>query len=315
MSNQIALIVGHGSRIPQAVAEFYEFTEALSAHLGQPVRHCFVELVDPDLATGLSDAAQTVGNGGEVNVLPLLLGDAGHQKNDIAFAIQWARVQFPGVIFRYGTPLGVHAKLIELLDLRISQCLEADNKALPAEETIVLAVARGSSDPASNSEIAKIAHLLFEKRPYKAVEYAFQAVAHPRVDEGMRRCQLFGARQVVLAPYILFTGRVDADIRQVAQRTGAELGLRVLLAQYLGTHPLLIEVAAQRLQEAIEGTATMTCDLCKYRLSMAGYEHQVGQAQTSHHLHGGSAHSHEHHHHDHDHDHDHHHDHEHHHHH
>ena len=124
-------------------------------------------------------------------------------------------------------------------------------------------------------------------------------MARPRVDEGVRRCKLLGARQVVVAPYILFTGKVDEDIRHVSGRTGAELGLHVLHAPYLGVHSLLLDVAAQRLQEAMDGTASMTCDLCKYRWPVAGYEHQVGLPQTTHHLHGGSAHSHDRHHHEH----------------
>jgi sirohydrochlorin cobaltochelatase len=306
MSNQAILIVGHGSRVPEAVGQFHEFTHALSSYLNQPVRSCFLELAEPDLATGLTEAAKLVGDGGEVVVLPLFLGAAGHQKNDVAYAIQWARQQFSDVTFHYGTHLGSHAKLVELMDLRVRECLAVNREALPPEETAVLIVARGSSDPDSNSEVAKLSRLLFEQRSYQTVEYAYQAVARPRVDAGVHRCKLLGAKQVVVAPFILFTGRVDADLRKVSQRTGEELGVRVLQAGYLGIHPLLIEVVAQRLQEATDGTAAMTCDLCKYRFSMAGYEPQVGQPQDSHHLHGGSTHSHHHHddrHHDHEHHH------------
>jgi len=288
------LVIGHGSRIPEAVAQFHEFIDALSAYRLSPVRHCFLELADPDLATGLTEAAENVGPGGEVIGLPLFLGAASHQKNDVAYAIQWAREQFPEVTFRYGAHLGSHAKLVQLLDVRVRQCLDGAD-ALPAEETTVLVVGRGSSDPDSNSDVAKMARLLFEKRPYRAVEYAYQAVTRPRIDEALRRCQALGAKQVVLAPFILFTGRVDAFMRDAARPAAGELGLPVLQADYLGIHPLLLEVAAQRLQEAIEGSSAMTCDLCKYRFPMAGYEHQVGQAQTSHHLHGGPAHSHHHH--------------------
>ncbi len=321
MSQQSILLVGHGSRVPTAIDQFLELTYALSAYLKQPVGHCFLELADPDLATGLTGAAQQVGQGGTVLVLPLFLGGASHQKNDVAYAVQWARQQFPEVAFRYGTHLGVHANLVELLDLRIRECLAAESEALPPEQTAVLVVARGSSDPDSNSDVAKLSRLLYEKRDYHTVEYAYQAVARPNVDAGVRRCHLLGAKQVVIVPFVLFTGRVDADLRQVSEQAGESLGLRVLQAGYLGLHPLLVEVVAQRLQEAGDGTAAMTCDLCKYRFSMAGYEHQVGQPQDSHHLHGGSAHSHahhhhhdgddehDHHHHDHEHDH-HHHDHE-----
>ncbi len=158
----------------------------------------------------------------------------------------------------------------------------------------MLVVGRGSSDPSSNGDIAKTAHMLFEKRAYLTVEYAFQAVARPTVGEGMRRCCALGAKQVVVAPFVLFTGKVVEDIRRVSAHAGAELGVLVLQADYLRMDELLLDVAEQRLQEVIAGNAAMNCDQCKYRLPMAGYEHQVGLAQTTHHLHGGTQHDHAH---------------------
>ena len=296
MSNPIVLVVGHGSRRAEAVAQFHAFIDALARQIGQSVQHCFLELADPDLATGLSNAACEAGDGGEVVVLPLFLGGAAHQKNDLPAALRWARDRYPHVTFRYGTPLGPHANLVELLDLRVRECLEAHPGALPAQETAVLVAARGSSDPDANSEIARTAHLLFEKRPYLAVEYAFQAVAHPTVDEGIRRCHRLGAHQVIVAPFLLFTGRVDEDIRHTSLQAGRNLGLPVLHSRYFETHPLLLNVAIQRIKEALEGRAVMNCDVCKYRLPMSGYETQVGLAQATHHLRGGSAHAHHEHH-------------------
>lgn len=301
MTKQTILVVGHGSRVPEAVDQFGRFVDALAARLDRPVSRCFLELADPDMATGLTSAAQSAGTGGEVIVLPLFLGAAGHQKNDVPASVQWAREQFPDVTFRYGTPLGYHAKLVELLDVRVRECLDAYDNALPPEQTSVLVVGRGSSDPSSNGDIAKTAHLLFEKRPYLSVEYAFQAVARPKIDEAVRRCKAMGAGQVVVAPFILFTGKVNEDIRQVSERTGEEVGLRVLQAHYLELHDLLLDVAEQRVQEAIDGTAEMNCDTCKYRFPMAGYETQFAAPQTTHHLHGGAAYSHDH---QHDHEHD-----------
>jgi sirohydrochlorin cobaltochelatase len=296
MARQVVVVVGHGSRVREAVAEFHRFADALAASIGQPILRCFLELADPDLATGLSEAVRAAGTDGEVVILPLFLGAAGHQKNDVASAIQIMRQEFPEVRFRYGAPLGIHANLVQLLDLRVRDALESSDDALTTEETAVLLVGRGSSDPDANSEIARLAHLLFEKRPYLSVERAYQAVARPKIEEGIRRCRLLGARQVIVAPFTLFTGVVKDDICAVADRAAGPLGLRVLHAGHLGVHPLLIEVAAQRMQEAIEGRATVNCDLCKYRFPMAGYEHQAGMPQTTQHFHRGADHDHEHHH-------------------
>lgn len=300
MTKQILLVVGHGSRVPQAVDQFHQFIDVLAERVDLPVSSCFLELVDPDMATGLTAAATEVGPGGQVLVLPLFLGAAGHLKNDVAVSVQWARAQFSGVTFRYGTALGPHAKLIDLLELRVQEAFAAKPKTLPPAESIVLVIGRGSSDPTSNSEIARAAYLLMEKHPYQSVEFAFQAVARPKVADGLRRCAQLGAKQIVVAPYILFTGKVDEFILKVTRQAEEELGLPALLAPYLSIHPLVIDVAEQRVRELLAGSATMTCDICKYRFPMAGYEHQVGAEQTTHHLHGGAAHSH---HHDHDHKH------------
>jgi len=279
-------MVGHGSRRPEAVAEFCALAREVAAAVAWPVQTCFLELADPDLATGLETAARTVGAGGQVLVAPMFLGAANHEKNDLPSAIQWARQQSSGVTFRYATPLGPHAYLVDLLDMRVRQALTAA-AALPAEETAVVVVGRGSSDPDSNSEVARVAHLLFERRPYWLVTYAFQAVARPTMEEALRHCLALRIPQVMLAPYVLFTGRVYEDILAAAE-SGRAAGMRVLTAKYLAPHPHLVAIVRQRLTEALDGQACMTCDLCKYRLPMAGYEHQVGEAQHTHHLHGGS---------------------------
>ena len=279
MSKQIYLLVGHGSRVPEAVEQFYHFVDALSDRIGRPVYHCFLEFTDPDMRTGLTDAAARAGEGGDVIVVPLVLSAGGHQKNDVAVEIQWARRQFPEVTFRYSTPLGPHAKLVDLLDLRIAQALDAAANAVSKEETRVLVVGHGSRDPDSNSTVAQSAHLLFEGRGYRSVEYAFLVVARPDVAEGVRRAAILGARQLVIAPYLLFTGSADRRIRRISDQAAGEFGLHIVHADPLGIHPLLLDVAVQRFQEAAEGAAAMVCDICKYRWPMAGHEDQVGEPQ------------------------------------
>lgn len=259
------LVVGHGSRVPEAVAQFYRFVDALSIRVGESVSSCFLELVEPDMVAGLAAAAHDAGKGGEVVVLPLFLGAGGHQKNDVVTAIQWAREQFPEITFRYAAPLGPHALLVRLLAQRVEAALPREADSLAPEVTGVLVVGRGSSDPDSCSEVARSAYLLFHQRPYLFVDYAFQAAARPGLEEGIRRCQALGAKQVVVAPYLLFTGKVIEDIRRVTSRVGEQLGLPVIQAGYLDVHPLIIDVAEQRLHEAMIDAVSMNCSICKYR--------------------------------------------------
>lgn len=281
MPNRTYVVIGHGSRVPEAVSQFRNLIEALSRHLVRPITDCFLQFADPDVPTGLRRAAESVGEGGEVVVLPMVLGAGGHQKNDIADALRWARKTFPRTTWRYGTPLGPHAKLVALLDLRVNETLGAASDSDSPEQPHVLVVGHGSSAPEGNSAVAATAYLLSERRPYRSVEYAFHARARPDVTEGVHRCAKLGASKLVVAPYVLFEGKVRRSIGQAASKAGAEAGIRVLCAKPLGVHRLLLEVVAQRLEEASNGTAAMVCDVCPYRWQTGDRDHQQGRQERS----------------------------------
>jgi sirohydrochlorin cobaltochelatase len=292
MLKREVLLIGHGSRTQEAVDEFRQFAGALSNYIEQPVEVCFLELSEPDMMTGLADAAHRAKVGGEVIAVPMFLGSAYHMKAEIAPAIQHTRERFPGTRIAYSTPLGFHVKLAELLKARVDRALAKTPDALPAEETTVLVVGGGSSDPDSNSSVSKAGRVLFELGNYQAVEVAYQRVTHPTTAEGIQRCHRLGAKQIAVAPYLLFTGVVHQKTAAAVDEAAQNLGVRVIHAGALGPeHPFLVEVAAQRLFEAASGVSE------RLRESMV---EGIPQTRTN----GGHGHHHhdvhEHHRHDHD---------------
>lgn len=305
MTTDALLLIGHGSRDPEGVAQYTAFAQAAAQRLEMEVYPCFLELADPPIAVALEQAVAR--GAGRVVALPLFLGPAGHQKNDVPTLINWARATWPEVLFAYGVPLGPHAFLVEALADRVRQAELLVSPAPPPEETAILVVGRGSRDPDSNSDVFKAARLLWEGRPYRWVEVAFYSLTRPSVPEGVERCARLGARYIVVAPFLLFTGGIHKGAMTQAQTAAARLGVNVICAEPLGAHERVLAVVEQRYREALEGTATMTCDLCKYRHRMAGFEHEHGLPQTSDHHHGlrGVAHVHGHHHHHHGESHDH----------
>lgn len=291
------LLIGHGSPHPEGNAEYLHFAELLASHLDMAVQPCFLECAAPSIAEGMRQCAEA--GAGRVAVLPLFLGAAGHYKNDVPVLLAQARQQWPAVEFRYGTPIGAQYHLVSTLAERATA---ARDSAIAAAETALIVAARGSSDPASNAEVCKMARLLWEGRDYARVEVAFQSVTRPDVGTAIEQCARLGARQVVVLPYLLFTGFVHHDIEQQAQRAQQRLPqLMVRVAEHLGSHAGVLEAVAQRYDDIATGTATMTCDVCKYRHRMAGFEDDYGLPQRAHH------HDHGHHHHDHGHHHHHHH--------
>ncbi len=294
------VLVGHGSRDPEGVAQYVRFARAVAARLAVPVYPCFLELADPPIAVALEQAVSQGAT--HVAVVPLFLGPAGHQKNDVPALLAWARATWPDVTFVYGTPLGPHGLLVEALADRV-RCAERDTPThVSADETAVLVVGRGSRDPDSNSDLFKVARLLWEGRDYRWVEVAFYSLTGPRVADGLARCVQLGARRVIVAPFLLFTGGIHkGTVAQAREAVARYPGVELLCADPLGDHEGVLAVVAQRYREALEGTAAMTCDLCKYRHRLTGFEHEHGQPQTSDHHHGlrgvDGVHVHHHHHH------------------
>ncbi len=271
------LMVAHGSPQQAANAAAEEYRQQFSKRCPLPVNLCFLEFAAPDLAAGLRETAAAIGKGGKVLILPLFLGAGGHVKNDLPAAISLARRECPGVDLVCASVFAPHANLIALLDERIREALLSSQSKIPLAESIVLLVGRGSSDPDSNSEVARAAYLLSESPEYKSVEYAYQAVAHPSVSEGFERAARLGASQVIVALDLLFTGWVEDKILAAAKAKSLEYGIPVIFTQPLGSHPFMLDISEMRLNQALEGVSGMTCDLCKYRLPMAGFEHEQGK--------------------------------------
>ncbi|MEM7131829.1 MAG: sirohydrochlorin chelatase [Chloroflexota bacterium] len=283
-AKRVLLLIGHGSRDEAAIAEYNQFAASLEQHLSIPVQSCFLEFADPPIARGIQSAVELHG-ATEVIALPLFLGAGGHQKNDVPAIINWAKARYPQVTFRYGTPIGTHYGIVQTLAARAEEMLAFAD--VEPSETALLLVGRGSSDPDSNSEVYKMARMLWEGREYSWVESCFYALTKPDISTGIARCVQLGARHIVVLPYLLFTGFILR--RTAAQVEAAKTqypNLSIQVAGHLSTHQAVIEAVAQRYEEATQGLAAMSCDLCKYRHRFAGYEQEFGLPQNSDHHHG-----------------------------
>lgn len=273
------LVAAHGSRNDAGVAECRQLVELVARrrpHL--PTRVGFIELAPPPIHGAVAELVD--GGADTITVVPLVLLGAGHAKTDVPAAVERERRAHPALDFRYGAPLGVHPDLLAIVDDRLAAVLT------PAEvsSTAVLLVGRGSSDPDANSDLAKIARLLWDGRPYPVVEAAFAGITHPRVDAGLERCRTLGARRVVVAPYFLFTGVLVERIRtQALDWTARHPDVEVRVAGHLGVDERIADLVLARHDEARHGLVRPNCDRCLYRTALPGFEDRVGAAQTMHH--------------------------------
>jgi sirohydrochlorin cobaltochelatase len=280
------LLAAHGTRDPGGAAEAGAFAERLAARLGPsvPLVPCFLELTDPPI---LDTIARLAADGvRDIVVLPLMLFGAGHVKNDVPAAIGVARARFPALRISYGAPLGVQPEMLAVIDARLAE-VGQQAPPFPRERTAILLVERGSSDPDANAEVFQLARLLWEGRGYGWVEPCFVGITRPSLAEGLARCLALGAERVIVLPYFLFTGVLVRRIANVvAEHASARPDVDFRLAGHLGAHSRLLDLAARRIAEAVEGEVRMTCDRCVYRVPLAGFEQQVGRAQVSDGAHG-----------------------------
>jgi sirohydrochlorin cobaltochelatase len=180
------------------------------------------------------------------------------------------------VRFSQAAPLGVHPLMVEILSDRVNQALATAPKR-PAADTAVLLLGRGSSDPDANSDLYKLARLLWEGRGFAAVDCAFCGVAGPSLDQALRRLARLRPRRVVVAPYLFFGGVLVHRMETAAASFRREFPwIEVFAAPPLGSDLRLIDLAFLRVREAREGLTRMSCDLCKYKVRLAGFEDDVG---------------------------------------
>jgi sirohydrochlorin cobaltochelatase len=289
------LLAAHGTRDQAGVAGFNALAErvaALAARDGTRVAGGFIELSLPPLREAVAALAGTALAGhtpANMVAVPLMLSAAGHAKGDIPAALARERTRHPGLSWTYARPLGPHPVLLDLLAARISEV--APSSPAPA----VLVVGRGTSDPDANADVVKTARLLWEGRAYPLAETAFVSLTRPSVTEGLDRCRLLGARQIVVARYFLFPGVLpDRVVSQAEAFAAAHPELDIRCTDVLGDCDEMAGLVYERYHEALSGDIRMNCDMCVYRIAMPGFEHRVGEPQHPHDHPHDHAHAHAH---------------------
>ena len=293
------MICGHGSRDEGAVAEFEKLAQGIRRRSnGIPVEYGFLEFATPVIKDGLAALV----NQGVTDVLavPGMLFAAGHAKNDIPSVLNTWSAENDAIDIRYGRELAIDPKMLKAAADRIQEALDSAIDDVPLEETMLVVIGRGASDPDANSNVAKVMRMLWEGFGFGWGETAYSGVTFPLTEPGLEHAVKLGYRRIVVFPYFLFTGvlmrRIYDYTDVVAER---HPDIEFIKAPYLNDHPMVIETFMERIDEIQRGENNMNCQLCKYREQVLGFEMEVGLAQESHHHHvegigTGEGHSHDH---------------------
>jgi len=249
--------VAHGSADPRAAAaigDLVPLVAARAAARGLSLPELRVAYLG-HAAPSLPQVMRTFGPDARVTVLPLLLTAAYHSKTDIPRVLARAGA---GMRITYGDPLGPDPRLLRALERRLPE-VALEN---PAEVGVVLAAA-GSSDPAANATIARLAAQWQAGTGWFAVRPAYAspaaaggqgssaaaggqgstAAATPA--QAVTELRKAGARRVVVASYLLAPGLFADRIRDASLAAGA-----AAVSPALGATPEVADVVLDRYQAA-----------------------------------------------------------------
>jgi len=278
------LICGHGSRDPEAIAEFELLAAALRPRLPQfDFATGYLEFARPTIRDGLAELAARGAR--QILAIPGMLFAASHVKNDLPWEMNAFIADNPGIDVRMARDLAIDPKLLWAAAERIAAAAP-EPAAIPQTDTLLVVVGRGTNDPDANSNISKLARMLWEGMGFGWAEVAFSGVAHPRVDAALARAARLGFPRIVVFPYFLFTGVL---VKRIYAQTDAAAHLfpeiEFIKALYLRDHSGVLDAFSDRVEEVRDGQPAMNCQLCKFRTRIIGYENDAGAPQEGHHHH------------------------------
>src|SRR6516164_533211 len=284
MTETAVLICGHGSRDPEATAEFELVATALRPRLPDfDFATGYLEFARPTIRDGLAELAARGAR--QILAIPAMLFAASHVKNDLPWEMNTFIADNPGIDVRMARDLAIDPRLLWAAAERIT-AVAPEPAAIPRSDTLLVVVGRGTNDPDANSNISKLARMLWEGMGFGWAEVAFSGVAHPRVDAALARAARLGFRRIIVFPYFLFTGVLVKRIYEQTE-TVARLfpEIEFVKALYLRDHPDVIGAFGDRVGEVSQAQPAMNCQLCKYRTQIIGYESDAGAPQAAHHHH------------------------------
>ena len=234
------MLCGHGSRSQAAVDEFAVLAEKLPPMLPDwPVEHGYLEFANPVIRAGL-DKLRARGCD-HILAVPGMLFAAMHAKNDIPSVLN-AYAAEHGITVQYGRELGVDPKMIRAASERIAEAVaraDAQSGPVPAAETCLVVIGRGASDPDANSNVSKIARMLWEGMGFGWCEVGYSGVTFPLVEPALEHAAKLGYRRVVVFPYFLFTGiLIDRIYGFTDMVAAAHPDIDFVKAGYLNDHPM-----------------------------------------------------------------------------
>lgn len=240
---QAVLYVAHGTRLQAGIHEAIQFIKNQMHYVDIPIQtYSFIDLAKPTIEEGI----QTCLNQGatKIAIVPVLLLAAGHVKEDIPHTITVAMKKYPNIKFTYGQPFGVNDQMIQTILERILE------KGTIDEQTAILLVGRGSSDPSIRDDFAKITNKLAQQIKVKQIDVCYLAAQTPNLNEGIAMQVKNEATKIFVVPYLLFDGLLMRHLEDILYLIHLP-HKQFHLCRPLGQSQHIVTLLTERIHEAV----------------------------------------------------------------
>ncbi|WBX74577.1 sirohydrochlorin chelatase [Tenacibaculum pacificus] len=276
------LLCGHGSRTKTGTDAFKQLVEALQArYTDYEVDYGFLEFNHPVYEASIERMYQKGIR--EIYALPIILFAGSHAKNDIPYEMNTIQSYYSDLTIKMGKHLGVNSFLLELAQKRI---LEEENKhpVINRKDVCLMVVGRGTTDTDANSDVHKLACMLGEGMGFGFTTVAYSGTAYPTVTKSLELTSKMEFKRTIAIPFFFFTGILLERIYNQIRTFNETSPFEHIYTDAFGSDELILKAFDERLDETINGTANMNCQLCKYRKQIVGLEDEIGKEQVGHHL-------------------------------
>lgn len=276
------LLCGHGTRRKSGTQSFQKLVSLLKERYSEyEVDYGFLEFNHPLYEAAVGRMYEKGIR--EIYALPVILFAGSHAKNDIPYELNSIQNNYEGLTIKMGTHLGVNTHLLELSKKRILE-EEAKHSEIDRKKTCLVVVGRGTTDPDANSDVHKLACMLGEGMGFGFTTVAYSGTAYPTVSEGLTLVDNLPFERTIVIPFFFFTGVLLERIYSQVEEFNTTSSKEYVYTKAFGSDEYVLKAFDERLEEAINGTANMNCQLCKYRKQIIGFEEEKGKEQVGHHL-------------------------------
>lgn len=276
------LLCGHGSRTKSGTDAFKGLVKILKERYSDyEVDYGFLEFNHPVYEAAIARMYERGIR--EIYALPVILFAGSHAKNDIPYEMNTIQSYYPDLTIKMGKHIGVSSFLIDLAQKRILEA-ESSLEKVDRKETCLMVVGRGTTDPDANSDVHKLACMVGEGMGFGFTTVAYSGTAYPTVSESLALVDRMQFKRTIAVPFFFFTGILLERIYRQVSEFDQQSPLEYIYTDAFGTDELMLKAFDERLEETINGTAQMNCQLCKYRKQIVGFEEEKGKEQVGHHL-------------------------------